>query len=444
MTNTKIYKQRTYLDPIHGPIELNLNDSTDSLLAKIIDTKEFQRLRRIRQMGLGWFTFHGAEHTRFGHSVGTLFIAKKMVTHLSNSFPEVNTFKAEILVSALTHDIGHGPFSHTSEKLSSFSHEDWTKKIIRDNSEINSLLKSYDKDLPRKVISIFEHKTTPLYLSQIISGYIDCDRLDYLHRDSYFVGVPYGLTGSDRIISSLQIDNSKDGVASSLLVVVENIGLDAVVHYLQARHSMYQQVYQHKKNLACDFLLKKIIERIKETSPKNISQILYAWLNFEGKSIEQIDLNSYLQSDDFLLFVNVQNLANDSMTEKTLRDLAYRIMSRKLFKSLEFRQETTSEKTNEILEKIKSIAKTKNLDSNYYVGIEKSSSKPYEPYVASGYKTGKAIFVKQQNGQVKELSEISGLVKALSQENIVKTCLVYAPELEDEISKTKDFQELFK
>ncbi|MBI3590975.1 MAG: HD domain-containing protein [Candidatus Melainabacteria bacterium] len=438
------YKQRTYLDPIHGPIQLNLNDPTDNLLAQIIDTKEFQRLRRVRQMGSACFTFHGAEHTRFGHSLGALFIAKKMVSHLSNFLSEINDFKTEIFTCALLHDIGHGPFSHTAEKLTGLAHENWTKKIISGNSEVNSLLKAFRADLPEKIIKIFEYNASPLYLSQIISGYIDCDRLDYLHRDSFFVGVPYGLTGEERIISSLEIDPGRGKVTSPLLVINETIGLDAVIHYLHARYSMYQQVYQHKKNLSCDFLLRKICNRIKETCLKNTSQSLHDWLNPENRTIEKINLDSYLLIDDYSLTTFIQNLACDSQTDTILKDLSNRFMSRKLFKSLEFRQEITKDKINDILEKIRLISKAKGIDPDYYLGTEQSGTKPYEPYQVTGHKTGKAIFIKQQNGNIKELSEISGLVKALSQENIVKTCLIFKPELEDEIKNTKGFQELFK
>lgn len=432
-TIIKSHKQRTYLDPLHGPIVLDFNDPCDLLLAKIIDTKELQRLRRIHQMGLGSFTFHGAEHTRFGHSLGTLYIAKKMINHLSDNFPDIDEYKTEILVSALIHDIGHGPFSHTSEKLTPYSHEEWTKKIISEKSEVNNLFLAYNTNLSEKVINILEHRTSFPYLSQIISGYVDCDRLDYLYRDSYYVGVPYGLIGSDRIIASLEID--KD---TKKLVVREATGLDAIIHYLHARYSMYQQVYQHKKNLACDFLLRKIIERVKEVKPKNISVSLAGWLNIN----EQISVSSYLQVDDFQLIASIQNWAGDQTTDKVLGDLSNRLLLRNLFKSQEIRFGTSQDKINEIIEKVKTISSQKKLNSNYYIGIEQSGITPYEPYEAKQNKINKAIFIKQQNGEIKELSSISKLVKALSQENIVKTCLVYAPELEDEINNLKGFREL--
>lgn len=390
-------------------------------------------------MGSAWFTFHGAEHTRFGHSLGTLFIAKKMISHLSNNFPEINKLKVDILTCALIHDIGHGPFSHTAEKLTNIAHEDWTKRILTSESEINSVLKNYDVSLPSRLIKLFEYKTNPVYLSQIISSYIDCDRLDYLQRDSFFVGVPYGLIGSDRIIASLEIDE-----ASKNLVVNEHIGLDPIIHYLHARYSMYLQIYQHKKNLVCDFLLRKIINRAKEALPKNISNALYEWLNVEGKTIEKIKVDSFLQIDDYSLTTYIQNWANDSGVDKILKDLSNSFISRKLFKALELRKEVNEDKINEVLEKIKPIATNKGLDSNYYFGIEQSGTKPYEPYKLSEHKTNKAILVKQKNDSLKELSEVSGLVKALSQENITKTCLVFSPNLEDEITNIKGLQELFK
>ena len=441
----KNYKHRTYLDPIHGPIELNLKDSAEYLISRIIDTKEFQRLRRIRQMGLGWFTFHGAEHTRFGHSLGTFFIAKKMFAHLLRTYPEIKKYKKEILLSSVLHDIGHGPFSHTSEKLTNISHEIWTKKIITGNSEVNNLLTRHDKNLPLKLVEIFESKVKQIFLSQIISGYIDCDRLDYLHRDSYYVGVPYGLTGSERIIASLEIckGRGRGEVTSPLLAVNESVGLDAVIHYLHARYSMYRQVYQHKKNLASDFLLLKIIDRARESEPQGMPEALKIWLDCKKSQVSKVNADFYIEVDDVLLMSAVQNWANNSFIDKVLHDLSARFVSRKIFKSLEFREKIKKEKIKEILEKLSSISKQKGLDKGYF-GIERSGNKPYEPYTPKGYKTGKAIFIKQQNGSIKELSHLSGLVNALTRENVVKTCLVFAPELEDEITNIKGFQELFK
>lgn len=434
---SKFYKQRAYLDPIHGPIQLNLNDRTDNLLSRIIDTKEFQRLRRIKQMGLGWFTFHGAEHSRFGHSLGSLFIARKMLMHLSGLFPEIKKYKTELLVAALIHDIGHGPFSHTFEKLSNLTHEDWTEAIILGSSETNLLLKIFDSLLPGKIIKIFKYRTKN-YLSQIVSSYIDCDRLDYLYRDSYYVGVPYGYTGLERIISSLEIDKKTNNI-----LVKESIGLDAIIHYLQARHSMYQQVYQHKKNLACDFMLKKIIQRAKEIKPTDLPEAFTCWFKVNNaKNISKF-LDSYLQIDDQLLISTIEKWAHEQGTDNTLHKLSESFVNRKLFKSLIFREGTNSKEIKNVLAKAILIAKKHKLDPNYYVGIEQSASKPYEPY-KTGKNKNKAIFIKQNNNQIKELSRVSSMIVGLSNEVTTKICLVFAPKLESEIRKINDFKEIFK
>lgn len=438
MSVRKTYKQRTYLDPIHGPIQLNLKDELEELLVKIIDTKEFQRLRRIRQMGTGWFTFHGAEHTRFGHSLGSLFIARKIVQHLSKSRGEISKFLPQILSSALLHDIGHGPLSHTAEKLVPISHEKWAKYFLLGDTEINTLLKGFSKTLPLAIIKTIEKKDTPLYVSQIVSSYIDCDRLDYLYRDSYYVGVPYGLTGSDRIIASLEIDSK-----INKLVVNESIGLDAVIHYLHARYSMYQQVYQHKKNLACDFLIRKIIERIREAKPLKVPSAFWKWVNAKETDIEKLGIDFYFMVDDYLLISTLQGFVYNE-EEKILSDLSNRLLTRRLFKSLEFRPDINKNKIKEITEKIKEVAEKKNMHPDYYLGIEESASKPYEPYEPSKGKNDKSVYIKQKNGEIKELSKVSGLVKALSEENVVKTCLVFAPEFEDEVMKTKGILELVK
>ena len=140
----------------------------------------------------------------------------------------------------------------------------------------------------------------------------------------------------------------------------------------------------------------------------------------------------------------IQNWAYASDTEKILKDLCERLTKRKLFKSFEFRQNITKEKINDILQKVKLIAERKELEPDYYVGIEHSSSTPYEPYKMSSNKTTKAILIKQNNGSIKEISKISNPIKALSQENVIKTYLIYPREIEDEIIKLKGFRELFK
>ena len=238
---------RTYRDPIHSEITLNSKDSIENLLIDLIDSREMQRLRWIRQLGTGWFTYHGAEASRFQHSIGAMHIARKMFQQIQDqiqaSDEEIEEFRLLALVAALLHDLGHGPFSHSCEDVTDVKHEFFTHKIILDKrTEVNKLLVKYDPKLPEKVSAVLK-KTYPVkFLSNIVSGQIDCDRFDYLLRDSHFTGTNYGNFDLARVISSITLNKDHD-----CLSVYEGKGTLAVEDYLYARYSMYLQVYLHKK-----------------------------------------------------------------------------------------------------------------------------------------------------------------------------------------------------
>ena len=190
-------------------------------------------------------------------------------------------------------------------------------------------------------------------------------------------------------------------------------------------------------------MLRKIFQRIKEIKPNNIFHPVNSWLTLDKNNLKNFDIDLYLQVDDYSIISNFHILASDQKTDKILRDLSRSYIYRKLFKSLEFRPDIKSEQIKELEEKVKQIAIHKGLEAEYYVGIEQSSSKPYEPYQIKDDKTSKAVFIKQKNGKVKELSEISDLVRALSEKNIVKTCLVFSPVIEEDIYSIKGIHELF-
>ncbi len=197
-------KKYRFLDPIHGNIELNTANPDEELILNLIETKEFQRLRRIRQLGFSYLTFYGAEGTRFVHSIGCFQIARKVLNHLENKNANlVEPHRLAIWVAALLHDIGHGPFSHSSEPAFEFEHEEWTIKNILGQTEIKQVLDNYQKDLATQVSQILLQKIKPTWISQIISGQLDCDRSDYLIRDSHQTGTTYGVFQLERIIQYL-------------------------------------------------------------------------------------------------------------------------------------------------------------------------------------------------------------------------------------------------
>ena len=208
-------------DSIHG--DLHLNDFE----LEILDTVEMQRLRRIKQLGFTNLIYPGANHTRFEHSIGTLFLADKLAKRLG--------FDSEIQqllrICGLLHDIGHAPFSHVTERALKHKHETVTKQIIKNSSITDKLSQKFD---PKLVMNIVDGKTS---YGKIISGDLDVDRMDYLKRDSYYTGVAYGVIDTERLIYSLTYDNNE--------LLLSSKGVQAAQSTLLARYFMYPTVYQH-------------------------------------------------------------------------------------------------------------------------------------------------------------------------------------------------------
>jgi HD superfamily phosphohydrolase len=146
--------ERTYHDPLHGAITLSRTDRTEALLIELIDTPAFQRLRRIRQLGLASLTFHGGEASRFTHSLGVMAITRRAFDRLCTGMPELLPYRALVLCASLLHDIGHGPFSHTGEELFRTHHEIWTCKILNESLPIQTLLDSHDPSLRSQLVQI--------------------------------------------------------------------------------------------------------------------------------------------------------------------------------------------------------------------------------------------------------------------------------------------------
>ena len=193
--------KRIFHDPIHKEITFDSAKPEELMVLELIDTQVFQRLRRIKQLGAASLLFHGAESSRFTHSIGVFCIARKIYKQLVSSEPKFNANKFVLYGAALLDDLGHGPLSHTSEIIFDHDHEYWSNNLVRNHSPITSILKKFDKDLPNQIGELF--KSTNLFsnpLKTLISSEIDCDRLDYLLRDSYNTGTNYGLVDLERII----------------------------------------------------------------------------------------------------------------------------------------------------------------------------------------------------------------------------------------------------
>lgn len=275
-TKLKASKGKIIRDPIHGDIFF------PNKFLNIIDTPEFQRLRRIHQLSVAYLVFPGAEHTRFSHSIGTYYIMQKIIEHFEPIMKSVNLELNErdvdlALAAALLHDIGHGPFSHAFEDAipGSVDHEEWTARIITSKkSEINKKLKkNFDKKFPEELADIIRKERTVkkeglrfestdsidlfFILSALISSQLDADRMDYLIRDAKYTGVAFGNIDIERLISSMEITVHKN----NYYVCVVDKYLPDVENYLLARYHMHKEVYLHDVKCEMEIIIKKILER---------------------------------------------------------------------------------------------------------------------------------------------------------------------------------------
>jgi HD superfamily phosphohydrolase len=408
MTSSAMLKSRTYHDPLHGAITLRGDDPVEALLIRVIDTPEFQRLRRIRQLDTASLTFHGAEGSRFTHSLGVMHLTRRAFAHISRKYPFLEEHRVVVLLSALLHDIGHSPFSHAGEEIFGTDHEAWTIRIIQD-SGLTPILDSY-KYLPNlsQILPTVYTKTYPIPLvHQLVSSQLDCDRLDYLQRDSYFTGANYGRLDLDRIIMAMAYDP-----VTQRLVVTQK-GLVAIEHYLTVRYFMYLQVYNHPKNLAARFVLGQIFTRARQVIEEIfIDDILRAWLTIPNA---QLSSNTYLAGDDTLLLYHLQRWR--SCNDPTLADLCRRFLDRDIFKAQDISNLDPEQRENLLTQRQCQLA-TYGLQPQYYCGIRTALTKGY-----TVYKQGIDI---QTLAGLQDISLLSPLVKTLA-EPMQKAWLIYQP-----------------
>ena len=240
---------RTYHDPLHHGISLDADQPAEAMVLALVDSAPFQRLRRIRQLGPAFLTFHGAESSRFTHSLGVFAIARRAMGRLIELDPSLNKQKGVLYAAALLHDLGHAPLSHSGEEMFGTHHEQWSARVIREHPDIQAPLEQFSTGTAASVADLLEHgRAERGVIKALVSSQLDCDRLDYLLRDSYSTGTSYGQLDLERILSALTL--APDGE-----LAIHPKGLMAVEHYLVVRNLMYRSVYNHRLNVVCNWLL---------------------------------------------------------------------------------------------------------------------------------------------------------------------------------------------
>src|SRR5680860_27915 len=258
-------------DPIHDLIKFSAEREFDEILWKLVQTSEFQRLRRIAQLGFAEIVYPGATHTRFSHSLGAMEMARKMLTVLKHNkvVEESDSNENATICAALLHDVGHGPLSHVFEEVSEscgikIHHEDWTKQIIKD-SNIGTILREYDPGIHKNILSFFEVEHGSDLYSTIVSSQFDADRLDFMLRDRYFTGVKFGSIDPAWIFDCLKIQQlsiDPDSDAEKYRFVVSQKGFSAIENYFYAYTELYSKVYFHKTSRAAQIMMKQILSEV--------------------------------------------------------------------------------------------------------------------------------------------------------------------------------------
>lgn len=420
--------ERIYRDSVHNIIRLKTENADGKLLARLIDTAEFQRLRRIKQLGLALFTYQGAEHSRFTHSLGALHLATRILNNLTTKHKISAEARIAVHAAALLHDIGHGAFSHVIEPILDFHHEDFTiEAVLSDETEVGKVLRGFSSELPQDVASIIAGKFRPMALTQLVSSQLDVDRMDYLLRDSLMTGAKYGIYDLEWIIKSLEIDEQDDRL------YVSAGGIHAVEDYLQARYYMFRQVYFHRTLRAAEAVLRSLLRRALNLF-QNGQEIWFAEKTAFEKILRgaKLSLKEHLEIDDTDLIFHIKQWEHSG--DKILSDLSKRFLHRKLFKAFDL--DMPEPERQVFLERARQTVEDANFDPDYYFVEDKIGDFPYYFYTKDLQNPKNLIFVEEGFSQpkIREISEVSAAVRGLQKGyEIHRVC--FPPELKDEIVK---------
>ena len=400
LDETKVLK-----DPVHSYIHIHYE-----VIWNCLDSKEFQRLRRIRQLGGDFQVYPTAEHSRFSHSLGVYEIVRRMVTEVKSLCVELTEYdKVCVMLAGLLHDVGHGPFSHAFEHVTNHSHEEYTAKIILGNTELNAILRAVSEKLPQDIVSIIQHTHENDILNQIVSGQLDADRMDYLLRDSYFTATSYGQFDLERILRTMRVRKTDEG---RKVIVVKYTGIHSVEDYIMARYQMYWQVYYHPVARSYEAVFIQLFNRLKDifNGDKDYFEDMKVLIPFLEKS--EVSVDEYFKLDENSLLYYCALIQDKE--DKIAADLARRLQNRKLFEYVDYNEEN--------LAQIKNMLKENGLDERYYLRIENIEASVYSPY------KGRKILIEKLNGDIVALEKASTIVESITKGQTKKEGTIFFPK----------------
>lgn len=401
-------KYKIINDPVYGFISV-----PDLFIQRLIDHPYFQRLRRIKQMGLAHYVYPGAHHTRFHHALGAMYLMDEALKVLRDKGVEITEDeRLGALAAILLHDIGHGPFSHALENtlVKGVSHEKLSLAFMEVLNE------EFDGQL-NTAIRIFKGEYPKKFLCNLVSGQLDVDRLDYLRRDSFYTGVSEGIVGAERIIKLINVTDNE--------LVVEEKGIYSVEKFLIARRLMYWQVYLHKTVISTEFLILNILKRVKELS--ETGRVLFA-----GSALRELlerkapiedpkeIIPTFSKLDDSDISACLKEWAEDE--DQVLAQMCKRILDRKLFKIILQDKPFSADVKKQVENALQKLGIEGQYPEYFFTEGE------VENTIYS--RRASPICILMKNGDVKDIREVSETIDSLKQvERQKKYFLLYPREL---------------
>jgi HD superfamily phosphohydrolase len=399
---------QSYTCAIHGPItfpgsrlhkDKGYNQDLNDFMKSLINTEAVQRLRWIRQNGLSHFVFNTMEHSRFTHSLGVAFVARRMIDRiLINSgledYEQAWDWKYETVAAALLHDIGHGPFSHSLEEIlhainrlpeqDKFNHEEMTLKLIQGETDVNRALKDCRKDLPDRVAKFFQNKddrNPDHWRYRIVSSQLDADRLDYILRDARMAGLRGPTFDLDRVLQHLFVNQAED-----IHFTLDRKAIEALESMLLANDQLYRAVYYHRKVRAATSMLQTLLLRVADLVEQDGAEKSNLFNRQNHPLVElitkgqNVDLEAYLNLTENHIWSLIEEWKDHS--DPIVKDYAKRLWYRDLHTAIDIsghddgnRQE---EKALQQLLDIKYLNLDKDELSKYYVLSDTSRRKSYK------------------------------------------------------------------
>ena len=422
-------------DPLHDLIIFN-DDDFEGIIWEALNSKEFQRLRRIKQLGFSELVYPGATHTRFAHSVGVFHVARQLASLIKTRIDNFDPDRAKIaMAAALVHDVGHGPFSHAFEdamkqlgkgkEQKPKRHELWTADIVAGDTELGSVLSKVGQEFRASVAALLKNESPTDIYSAIVSSQFDADRLDYVRRDRLMTGAQHGGFDYPWLLANLEVDKiplAIDGeqYAEAESLILGGKAFQAAESYVLGLFHMYFAVYFHKATRSAEKLLTALICRVGELYEKGeVDRSGLPENHLVVRFLKNGGLTEYLALDDFVVWSSLHLMMEAS--DEICRELSSRLLHRRLYKAIEigdyfagrddalarFKMRLRKAKENQIFKPIDVFEDQTNRT----------------PYKLRGYDSSEAmakIHIRKPDGSYEDLAKRSNVVKALESKSIYR------------------------